>query len=53
MAVSQWATQAFHRVAAWGQAAPEARQRLFLGREQFRRAEQRQRLDFFLKFKED
>lgn len=33
--------------------APEARQRLFLGREQFRRAEARQQHDFFLDLKEN
>ncbi len=32
--------------------APEARQRLFLGREQFRRAEARQQHDFFLDLRE-
>jgi LmbE family N-acetylglucosaminyl deacetylase len=33
--------------------APEARQRLFLGREQFRRAEAWQQHDFFLDLKEN
>jgi len=34
-------------------AAPEARQRLFLGREHFRRAEARQRHDFCLDLRAD